>query len=94
MNGVCKPGYPGIVIVEGESANVDDFVEQIKQLRWQALSVKAEMEYEVGEGRKLSGNGEEGRAHVHEVEAVADVTAILRPAGLEEWFLEGMGIRK
>lgn len=97
LNGVCKPGYPGIIIVEGEAANVDDFVEQIKQLRWQALSVKAEMEYDVGDGGKLGsggGDGSQSRSYVHEVESVADVTAILRPVGLEEWFLEGMGIRK
>ncbi|BGP12434.1 hypothetical protein JCM10213_007000 [Rhodosporidiobolus nylandii] len=40
--GLSKPGYPGVIIVEGLQDHVDDFVWRIKQLQWKALQVRCE----------------------------------------------------
>ncbi|SCZ90508.1 BZ3500_MvSof-1268-A1-R1_Chr1-3g02032 [Microbotryum saponariae] len=40
--GISKPGYPGVIIVEGLEADADEFVHRIKQLNWKALQVRCE----------------------------------------------------
>ncbi|GAA6059367.1 hypothetical protein JCM10212_003265 [Sporobolomyces blumeae] len=42
--GISKPGYPGVIVVEGEKENVDEFVHRIKQLQWKALQIRCEEE--------------------------------------------------
>ncbi|KAK4057704.1 hypothetical protein OIO90_001352 [Microbotryomycetes sp. JL221] len=42
--GISKPGYPGVWVVEGLVADVDEFVFRIKQLNWKALQVRCEIE--------------------------------------------------
>lgn len=31
----CKPGFPGVIVVEGEESDVAEYVRLIKSLRWQ-----------------------------------------------------------
>ncbi|KAI5479367.1 DUF1115 domain containing protein [Pseudohyphozyma bogoriensis] len=40
--GISKPGYPGVIVVEGLASNVDEFVSRIKALNWKALQVRSE----------------------------------------------------
>lgn len=40
--GLSKPGYPGVIVVEGVEEQVDEFVYRIKQLQWKALQVRSE----------------------------------------------------
>lgn len=40
--GLSKPGYPGVICVEGVEEQVDEFVYRIKQLNWKALQVRLE----------------------------------------------------
>ncbi len=40
--GLSKPGYPGVIVVEGAEDQVDEFVHRIKQLQWKALQVRSE----------------------------------------------------
>lgn len=40
--GLSKPGYPGVIVVEGVEDQVDEFVHRIKQLQWKALQVRSE----------------------------------------------------
>ncbi|GAA5828241.1 hypothetical protein JCM11251_002653 [Rhodosporidiobolus azoricus] len=42
--GLAKPGYPGVIIVEGLKEGVDEFVHRIKQLQWKALQVRCEQD--------------------------------------------------
>ncbi|GAA5909264.1 hypothetical protein JCM6882_003782 [Rhodosporidiobolus microsporus] len=42
--GLSKPGYPGVIIVEGVKEGVDEFVHRIKQLQWKALQVRCEQD--------------------------------------------------
>ncbi|CAG8452782.1 7413_t:CDS:2 [Diversispora eburnea] len=37
-----KPGYPGIIIVEGLYDNVQEYISRLKNLRWQAITVRSE----------------------------------------------------
>ena len=87
LGGYSRPGYPGAIFVEGESASVDEFVRRIKGLRWQALQVRAE---EDGESR-VCGNGAEG---VLEVESLGEVVQGLKrkDENVAKMFLEGMRI--
>ncbi|EDX06369.1 RWD domain-containing protein 2B [Drosophila simulans] len=39
LTGFSRPGKPGIICVEGDSANVQEFWRTIKALRWQKISV-------------------------------------------------------
>lgn len=89
LAGYSRPGYPGSVFVEGEVDDVDEFVGRLKEMKWQALQVRAE---EVGQDRLLEVEG-----GVEEVEGLGDIVARLRSRGrgeVEEMFLEGMKIGK
>ncbi|GAA5997175.1 uncharacterized protein JCM10292_000077 [Rhodotorula paludigena] len=44
LYGLSKPGYPGVIIVEGLAHNADEFVYRIKQLQWKALQVRCELD--------------------------------------------------
>lgn len=41
IRGFCKPGFPGIIVCEGLESDVADFISSIRQLKWQAMSVRA-----------------------------------------------------
>ena len=96
--GLSKPGYPGVILVEGPLDSVDMFVRELKGLRWQAIAVRAEMTYDQGEGSKLrevehkaGGALEKG---ITEVETMGQITSRLHNTGLESWFLDGFGVRR
>ncbi|GAA5899178.1 hypothetical protein JCM5296_000358 [Sporobolomyces johnsonii] len=42
--GISKPGYPGVIVVEGAKEQVDEFVWRIKQLQWKALQIRCEQD--------------------------------------------------
>jgi len=42
LGGFSKPGFPGIIVVEGAEDGVQEYVRRLKQLRWQAMAVRAE----------------------------------------------------
>ncbi|KXZ46626.1 hypothetical protein GPECTOR_42g837 [Gonium pectorale] len=37
LAGACKPGFPGVIVVEGHSADVAEFLSRIRSLSWQAM---------------------------------------------------------
>ncbi|GAA5922723.1 uncharacterized protein JCM15063_003402 [Sporobolomyces koalae] len=45
--GVSKPGYPGVIVIEGMKENVEEFVWRIKQLQWKALQIRCEEDGDV-----------------------------------------------
>lgn len=89
LGGYSRPGYPGAIFIEGEEDAVDEFVHRIKQLRWQALQVRAEDVFNI----RVCGDGKDG---VKEVEALGDVVEALKKADQEtaNMFLEGMKIAR
>jgi hypothetical protein len=84
--GYSKPGYPGVIVIEGAASDVDLFVQELKELRWQALSVKAEVSHSRRQLGSITG--------VREIESISDLTKELSKDGLEEWFLDAIGLRK
>lgn len=44
LYGISKPGYPGVIVIEGSEENVDEFVWRIKQLQWKALQIRCEQD--------------------------------------------------
>jgi hypothetical protein len=42
VGGYCKIGYPGLLILEGESAAVQQYVVLLRSLRWKAMAVRGE----------------------------------------------------
>ena len=40
LGGYSKPGFPGVVIVEGADADCEEFCRRLRRLRWQAMVVK------------------------------------------------------
>lgn len=79
--------YPGVIVIEGEESDSDEFVRRIKALQWQALQVRCEETEEVQrqEGQE-NGNAvrKSMRLHlesdgskpvVHEVESLAQVSS-------------------
>ena len=85
LAGYSKPGYPGVIVVEGISKHVDLFIQELKELRWQALSVKADSTYQ---NTKLT-----PKDGLYELESMSDLTRELAKVGLEDWFLTGIGLR-
>ncbi|GAA5908076.1 uncharacterized protein JCM6883_004109 [Sporobolomyces salmoneus] len=47
LAGISKPGYPGVIVIEGSRENVDEFVWRIKQLQWKALQIRCEQDGDV-----------------------------------------------
>jgi hypothetical protein len=42
LAGFCKPGFPGVVVVEGNAEHADNFVDALRHMRWQAMDVRWE----------------------------------------------------
>jgi hypothetical protein len=42
LGGVCKPGFPGVLVVEGAAPAVAEYLARLKALRWQAMAVREE----------------------------------------------------
>lgn len=56
VSGLTKPGYPGLMIFSGPAAEVEEQVQALKGLNWQAFQVRYEeaerWEFKHGEGMK------------------------------------------
>lgn len=40
LRGFSKPGFPGVVVAEGEAALLADYLARLRELRWQAMEVR------------------------------------------------------
>ena len=60
LTGFCLPGKPGVVCVEGDLANVNDFFQRLRNMTWKRMTCKyrEEMTGPVDELRAFSGFGE------------------------------------
>ena len=87
LGGYSRPGYPGVILIEGSTEAVGEFERRIKALRWQALQVRGEDDGE----HRMFGDGTTG---VQEVEDIGDIVKGLKEknADLASWFLAGMKI--
>ena len=98
LGGFSKPGYPGVVVVEGRREDCEEYVARLKSLSWKAMSVRlAEDEgEEVGAGGGpegvAGGGGSEGVAGGGGSEGVGPGRGSRRlPATFEELPENGLG---
>lgn len=94
LSGMSKIGWPGVVIVEGDEQNVQEYVRRLQHLRWQQMTVRGEQierserGQSIDEMRKLP----RGFREFPEKSGMAEVAAACRDAGIEELFLTTMKI--
>lgn len=86
VQGITKPGYPGVLIYSGTADAVDAHVAELKDQRWQAFQVRFD---EPGDSpwRFLS----PGR--VVEVETMAEVTKNIQDDANRQTFLKAIGVK-
>ena len=87
LKGVCKPGTPGILVVQGPLPDVHEYLEGIRALRWQSMQVKGEITIE-NPLQKLEVQG------MNEVEKMSDVVGIMKGVGLDNWLQNCLNIRR
>lgn len=83
LRGISRPGYPGILVLQGPKDDVDDAIGELRGMRWQAMQVRAEVE---GHEKFL----DEG---VHEVGSVAEVIELMERLGLGDWCLGALKMK-
>ena len=52
LGGFSKPGYPGIIVVEGRAEDCEAYVSRLKRLTWKAMSVRVAEEDDDAVGRE------------------------------------------
>jgi len=94
LGGYTKIGWPGVILIEGDEFGCQQFVDEIKSMRWQHLSVRAEEQSEIPGGetnidpyRKLPKQFEELGE-----DDMSILASRCREAGLEHLFLLCMKI--
>jgi hypothetical protein len=83
LRGISKPGYPGILVLQGPKDIVNDAVTELKGMRWQAMQVRGEIECH----KKQLDEG------IHEVETVAEIVERMQTLGLEDWCLSALRMK-
>lgn len=94
LGGYAKIGWPGVIVIEGDEFGCQQFVNEIKSMRWKHLSVRAEEQSEISRGetdidpyRKLPKRFEELGE-----DDMSILACRCRDAGLEHLFLLCMKI--
>ncbi|KAJ7541109.1 hypothetical protein O6H91_10G046500 [Diphasiastrum complanatum] len=95
LSGYCKPGFPGVLIFEGEDDNVSEYVKRIQKLHWQAVSVRAEEE-EVGSSGRSIDDMRRFQLGIEEVgeNGMSQLAGFCRDARLEHLFLSALKIAR
>jgi hypothetical protein len=83
VSGVTKPGYPGVLIYSGPASAVQEHVNELKTLNWQAFQIRLESDEEWALGH---GSG------VKEVESMKEVVAEVGEMR-KEAFMEAMRMK-
>lgn len=93
LGGYCKPGFPGILIFEGEGGAVTTYTRRLQCLTWQALTVRGEEQEEAACGQEIDvlRRFPVGIRELNE-NGMSELGALCREAGLEALFLSGLKI--
>ncbi|KAL6750204.1 hypothetical protein V8C86DRAFT_878697 [Haematococcus lacustris] len=87
LGGACKPGFPGVILVEGFEQDVEEFTAGIRAMRWQAMQVRGR------ESRTLRPNALLPVPFVELPETgMSELAAIARAAGCDELFMTALKI--
>ncbi|KAF3209448.1 RWD domain containing [Orbilia oligospora] len=96
IRGVCKPGYPGFLYVEGEDSSIRLYVKEIKRMKWQSVEIRRNVQETIPDDvcKNKSCKKETGRLGgpftVIEVDTSEEMSKILRAAGLGEFLRKAM----
>lgn len=96
IRGVCKPGYPGFLYVEGEDSSIRAYVKEIKRMKWQSVEIRRNVQESIPDDvwknktNKLETGRLGGPYTVIEVDSSEEMSKILRAAGLEEFLRKAM----
>ena len=83
VSGLTKPGYPGVLVYSGSANGVHEHVNDLRQLNWQAFSIRLESDEE---WMFQHGKG------VKEFESMKDVVADISD-DMKELFMEAMRMK-
>jgi hypothetical protein len=79
LAGVCRTGYPGVLVVEGTCSGCAEYVSRLRRLRWAAMAVRDE---EPIEAQALKGIGVE----MIDGGSMGEIATRMDAAGLGETF--------
>lgn len=91
INGMTKPGYPGVFVFSGPKSSVDTHVSELRSQRWQAFQVRYDSENDADLGNR-NWSFEHGTG-IREVESMSDLTQGILNAGQREIFLNTVGVK-
>lgn len=91
INGMTKPGYPGVLVFSGRKSSVDAHVSELRSQRWQAFQVRYDSEDDVEVDNK-SWSFEHGTG-IREVESMSDLTQSILNSEQRRIFLNAIGVR-
>ena len=95
LNGFCKIGYPGLLLVEGPEENVAEYVRLLQRLRWKLMVVRGEETIDRPPNKSLDSlRVIPVTQGVIETVDSAEFGEWCKSAGLHELFLTGMRIYK
>jgi len=83
LRGVSKPGYPGVLVLQGHRDVVEDAIVELKGMKWQAMQVRGEIVWN-------DSTLEDG---IHEVETVSEVVERMERLGLGDWCLSALRMK-
>jgi hypothetical protein len=107
--GYSKPGFPGVVVVEGLAPDVREYVARVRALQWQAMQVRAEQllpcsscrgsSSSSGQVSTAASDGVVGRALSNRFAelpetGMSQLGIECKAAGLEELFLAALKVSK
>ncbi|KZT29936.1 hypothetical protein NEOLEDRAFT_1127839 [Neolentinus lepideus HHB14362 ss-1] len=89
IRGYVKYGYPGVLVCQGEDAEIKGYIREVKNMRWQQVRLDA-----------MDRVPQDPPAHIpmalKGLEEVASISDIVKTLGVlgsdwETWFKQGMG---
>lgn len=89
LTGISRLGSPALLLVEGQKADVDEYVSSLRSFRWKKMEI-------VWEDKSICSNINDCRRFTTFQECMVtlpDLQPIFKNAGLEEMYKEGLKIR-
>lgn len=104
LGGYSKPGFPGVIVCEGLDADVQEYIQRLRTLKWQAMAVRGEEteRFETPESPAAPGAaadagrrfGADPAFHELPETGMSELAAACRTAGIEQLFLTALKIVK
>lgn len=98
-SGFSKPGFPGVVVVEGAAPDVREYVARVRALQWQAIQVRAERLTHCtgcnsGGGTAASSRAFSGRFTELLETGLSQLSQECKAAGLEDLFCAALKLER